>query len=57
MSDFMSEPLIEKHAVSTEVSIVNREEHKHKSHRVCRHDREQNVNTEFEKYKEQERKG
>ena len=33
----MSEPFIEKHA---ELSIVNREKHRHKSHRICRRDRE-----------------
>ena len=37
---FMSEPLIEKHAISTELCNVNREKHRHKSHRVCRRDRE-----------------
>ena len=37
---FMSEPLIEKHAISTERTYVNREKHRHKSHRVCRRDRE-----------------
>ncbi len=37
---FMSEPLIEKHAISTELCNVNREKHKLKSHRVCRRDRE-----------------
>ena len=36
----MSEPFIEKHAISTELSNVNREKHKLKSHRVCRRDRE-----------------
>ena len=36
---FMSEPFIEKHAISTELCNVNREKHKLKSHRVCRHDR------------------
>ena len=40
----MSEPFIEKHAISTELCNVNREKHreKHKlkSHRVCRRDRE-----------------
>ena len=35
---FMSEPFIEKHAISTELCNVNRE--KHKSHRVFRCDRE-----------------
>ena len=37
---FMSEPFIEKHAISTELCNVNREKHKLKSHRVCRRDRE-----------------
>ena len=37
---FMSEPFIEKHAISTELSNVNREKHRCKSHRVCRPDRE-----------------
>ena len=37
---FMSEPFIEKHAISTESCNVNREKHKLKSHRVCRRDRE-----------------
>ena len=37
---FMSEPLIEKHAISTELPDANREKHKSKSHRVCRRDRE-----------------
>ena len=37
---FMSEPFIEKHAISTELCNVNREKHKIKSHRVCRRDRE-----------------
>jgi len=36
----MSEPFIEKHAISTELCNVNREKHKLKSHRVCRGDRE-----------------
>ena len=36
----MSEPFMEKHAISTELCNVNREKHKLKSHRVCRHDRE-----------------
>ena len=36
----MGEPFIEKHPLSTELSIINREKHKHKSHRVCRRDRE-----------------
>ena len=37
---FMSEPFIEKHAISTELSNVNREKHRRKSHRVFRRDRE-----------------
>ena len=37
---FMSEPFIEKHAISTELCNVNQEKHKLKSHRVCRRDRE-----------------
>ena len=37
---FMSELFIEKHALSTELSNVNREKHRRKSHRVCRRDRE-----------------
>ena len=37
---FMSEPFIEKHAISTELRNVNREKHKLKPHRVCRRDRE-----------------
>ena len=37
---FMGEPFIEKHALSTELSYVNREKHRRKSHRVCRRDRE-----------------
>ena len=37
---FMSEPFLEKHAISTELCNVNREKHKLKSHRVCRRDRE-----------------
>ena len=36
----MNEPLIEKHAISTGLSNVNREKHTRKSHRVCRRDRE-----------------
>jgi len=36
----MSEPFIEKHAISTELCNVNREKHKLKFHRVCRGDRE-----------------
>ena len=35
-----SEPFIEKHAISAELSNVNREKHRHKSHRVCRRDSE-----------------
>ena len=37
---FMSEPFIEKHAISTVLCNVNREKQKLKSHRVCRRDRE-----------------
>ena len=37
---FMSEPFIEKHAISTELSNVNREKHRQKSHRARRRDRE-----------------
>ena len=37
---FMSEPFIEKHAISTELPNADREKHKSKSHRVCRRDRE-----------------
>ena len=37
---FMSEPFIEKRAISTELSNVSREKHRRKSHRVCRPDRE-----------------
>ena len=37
---FMSEPFIEKHAISTKLSNVNQEKHRRKSHRVCRPDRE-----------------
>ena len=36
----MRDPIIEKHAISTELCNVNREKHKLKSHRVCRRDRE-----------------
>ena len=36
---FMSEPSIEKHAISTELSNVSREKHIRKSHLVCRRDR------------------
>ena len=36
----MSEPFIEKHAISTKLSNVNQEKHRRKSHRVCRPDRE-----------------
>ena len=54
----MSEPFIEKHAISTELSNVNREKHRRKSHCVCRRDREPgNTNTKFEKVKEREQKG
>ena len=37
---FMSEPFIEKRAISTDLCNVNREKHKLKSHRVCIRDRE-----------------
>ena len=37
---FMSEPFIEKHAISTELSNDKREKHRRKSYRVCRRDRE-----------------
>ena len=37
---FVSEPFIEKYAISTELSNVNRAKHKCKFHRVCRRDRE-----------------
>ena len=37
---FMSEPFIEKHAISTELSNICREKHRCKSSRVCRPDRE-----------------
>ena len=37
---FMSEPFIEKHAISTKLSNVNQEKHRRKSHGVCRRDRE-----------------
>ena len=40
MSEHLSEPFMEKHAISTELCNVNREKHKLKSHRVCRRDRE-----------------
>ena len=54
----MSEPFIEKQAISTELSNVNREKHRRKSHCVCRRDREPgNTNTKFEKVKEREQKG
>ena len=36
----MSEPFIEKHAISTKLSNVNQEKHRRKSHRVYRPDRE-----------------
>ena len=36
----MSEPLIEKHAISIELSNVNREKHRWKSHRICRRNQE-----------------
>ena len=37
---FMSEPFMEKHAISTELSNVNREKHRQKSHHARRRDRE-----------------
>ena len=37
---FLSEPFIEKHTISTELSNVNREKHRRNYHRVCRRDRE-----------------
>ena len=37
---FIGEPFIEKHAISTELSNVNREKHRCKSHHVCRRERE-----------------
>ena len=37
---FMNETFIEKHTISTELSNVNRERHRRKSHRVRRRDRE-----------------
>ena len=36
----MSESFIEKHAISTELSNVNREKHRRKAHRARRRDRE-----------------
>ena len=36
---FMSEPFIEKHAISTKLSNINQEKHRRKSHRVCWPDR------------------
>ena len=36
----MGEPFIEKHALLTELSNINRGKHKRKSDRVCRRDRE-----------------
>ena len=55
----MSEPFIEKHAVSTELRNVNREKHKLKSHHVCRRDRESSriPIRSLEKSKEQKQKG
>ena len=35
---FMSEPFIEKHAILTELSNVNREKHRRKTYRACRRD-------------------
>ena len=37
---FMSEPFIEKRAISIELSNVNREKHRRKSRHVCRRNRE-----------------
>ena len=37
---FLSEPFIEKHTISTELSNVNREKHRRNYHRVCIRDRE-----------------
>ena len=57
---FMSEPFIEKHAISTELSNVSREKHRRKSHRVCRPDREPSripIRSLAEKVKAQEQKG
>ena len=48
---FMSEPFIEKHAISTELSNVNREKHRRKSHRVFRRDRDRYVNAKNNKMK------
>ena len=42
----MSEPFIEKHAISTELSNISREKHRRKSHRVCRPDTKQNTKCE-----------
>ena len=55
----MSEPFIEKHAISTELSNVNREKHRRKSHRVCRRDREPSriPIRSLKKVEEQEQKG
>ena len=36
----MGEPFIEKHAILTELSNVNREKHRRNSYRDCRSDRE-----------------
>ena len=47
----MSEPFIEKHAISTELSNVNREKHRRKSHRVFRRDRDRYVNAKNNKMK------
>ena len=56
---FMSEPFIEKHAISTELCNVNQEKHKLKSHHVCRRDRESSriPIRSLEKSKEQKQKG
>ena len=55
----MSEPFIEKHAISTELCTFNREKHKLKSHRVCRRDREPSriPIRSLKKSKEQKQKG
>ena len=37
---FMSEPFMEKHAISAELSNVNQMKFKRKSHLICRRDRE-----------------
>ena len=42
----MSEPFIEKHAISTELSNISREKHRRKSHRVFRPDTKKNTKCE-----------